>query len=93
MEFKSTGDLTKDKNMIPLGYIKRHLTREERIKAKEREEAQKDGSLKPDLDAEGNEINPHVPKFIADAPWYVADDTGGKASLRHQKYIPLYIQS
>lgn len=61
------------------------MTREERIKAKEREEAQKDGSLKPDLDAGGNEINPHVPKFIADAPWYVADDAGGKASLRHQK--------
>jgi hypothetical protein len=85
MEFKSTGDLSKDRNMMALGLIKRHMTREERIKAKEREEAQKDGSLKPDLDADGKEINPHVPKFIADAPWYVADDTGGKASLRHQK--------
>ena len=85
MEFKSTGDLSKDKNMIALAIIKRPMTREERIKAKEREAAPKDGSLKPDLDAEGKEINPHVPRFIADAPWYVADDTGGKASLRHQK--------
>ena len=85
MEFKSTGDLSKDKNMMALGIIQRRMTREERIKAKEREEDQKAGSLKPDLDVEGKEINPHVPKFIADAPWYVADDTGGKASLRHQR--------
>jgi hypothetical protein len=84
MEFKATGDLSQNKNMMALGQIRRPMTREERIKARERE-AQKDGSLKPDLDADGNEINPHVPKFIADAPWYVADDTGGKASLRHQK--------
>jgi hypothetical protein len=86
MEFKSTGNLNDDKNMIPVGVIRRHLTREERIKAKEREEAQKDGRIKPDVDAEGNEINPHVPSFIADTPWYIADDLGGKASLRHQKY-------
>lgn len=90
MEFKSTGDLTQNKNMMPLGIIKRHMTREERIKAKEREEAQKEGRIKPDIDAEGKEINPHVPSFIADAPWYVADEAGGKSSLRHQKSVPLF---
>ena len=86
MEFKSAGDLTNNKNMIPLGFIRRPLTREERIKAKERVEAQKDGLIEPDVDAEGKDINPHVPSFIADAPWYVASDSGGKASLRHQRY-------
>jgi pre-mRNA-processing factor SLU7 len=86
MEFKSTGNLANDKNMMALGVIKRHMTKEERRKAKEREEAQKEGRIKPDIDADGKEINPHVPSFIADAPWYVADDSIGKSSLRHQRY-------
>ena len=86
MEFKSGQDLTKDNNYLALGVIKRRQTREERIKAKERADAQKDGSLKPDLDADGKEINPHVPKFIADVPWYVGEDASNK-SLSHQRYI------
>jgi len=86
MEFKAPGDLSQDKNMMALGVIRRRMTREERIKAKEREEARKAGKLEPEVDDEGKEINPHVPKFIADAPWYMSDDTGGKASLKHQKY-------
>ena len=85
MEFKSGVNLAEDKNMLALGIIKRRMTKEERLKAKERAEAQKNGTLTPDLDTDGNAINPHVPKFIADAPWYMAEDTGGKASLRHQK--------
>jgi hypothetical protein len=85
MEFKSGVNLAEDKNMLALGIIKRRMTKEERLKAKERAEAQKNGTLTPDVDADGNAINPHVPKFIADAPWYMAEETGGKASLRHQK--------
>jgi pre-mRNA-processing factor SLU7 len=89
MEFKSGINLADDKNMLPVGIIKRRMTKEERLKAKERAEAQKNGTLTPDLDADGNPINPHVPKFIADAPWYMdmAEETGGKTSLRHQKYV------
>ena len=29
----------------------------------------------------------NVPSFIADAPWYMADDAT-KSSLSHQKYFP-----
>ena len=87
MEFKSGQDFSSDRNMMALGVIKRQMTREERIKAKEREQAQKEGKVAPDLDAEGKEINPHVPQFIADAPWYMSGDTGGKSSLSHQKYV------
>jgi hypothetical protein len=86
MEFKSGQDLANDSNMIALGVIKRRPTRAERIRLKEEAEAKKDGSGKLDVDADGKEINPHVPKFIADVPWYVAEDTGGKASLRHQRH-------
>jgi pre-mRNA-processing factor SLU7 len=88
MEFKAPGDLSKDKNMMRLGVIQRRLTREERIKQKEREEARKAGKLEPELDDDGKEINPQVPKFIADAPWYMADDSGKKSSLKHQRYSP-----
>src|SRR5216117_2420594 len=58
MEFKAPGDLSQDKNMVPLGVIKRHMTREERRKAAERAEAQKDGSIEPDLDVDGKESTP-----------------------------------
>lgn len=87
MEFKSGQDFASDKNMMPLGLIKRRMTREERIKAKEREQAQKEGKVELDIDADGKEINPHVPQFIADAPWYMSDDSAGKKSLSHQKYV------
>ena len=86
MEFKSGQDHANDKNMLALGVIKRPMTKAERIMAKERAELQKDGKLPPELDAQGNPVNPHVPKFIADAPWYMQDDRDGKASLSHQKY-------
>jgi hypothetical protein len=85
MEFKSGQDHANDKNMLALGVIKRPMTKAERIKAKERAELQKEGKLPPELDAEGAPINPHVPKFIADAPWYMQDDRDGTASLSHQK--------
>jgi len=87
MEFKSGQDMASDRNMMPLGIIPRRMTREERIKAKEREQGQKEGKIAPDLDAQGKEINPHVPGFIADAPWYMSNDTGAKSSLSHQKYV------
>jgi pre-mRNA-processing factor SLU7 len=83
MEFKATtsADLVNDKNMMALGIIPRKITREERLKLMEKERAE--GPVK--RDAEGNEINPHVPKFIADSPWYLADDSGESAALSHQK--------
>eukprot|EP01118_Nematostelium_gracile_P000461 TRINITY_DN10514_c0_g1_i1.p1 TRINITY_DN10514_c0_g1~~TRINITY_DN10514_c0_g1_i1.p1 ORF type:complete len:489 (-),score=168.15 TRINITY_DN10514_c0_g1_i1:40-1461(-) len=34
-----------------------------------------------DVKAPANEVNPHIPKFIAQAPWYLNQDSG----LRHQQ--------
>eukprot|EP01128_Nolandella_sp_AFSM9_P004991 TRINITY_DN2354_c0_g1_i2.p1 TRINITY_DN2354_c0_g1~~TRINITY_DN2354_c0_g1_i2.p1 ORF type:complete len:587 (+),score=164.77 TRINITY_DN2354_c0_g1_i2:44-1762(+) len=60
---------------------RKRLTFEEREAAKELERQRKTGQAPLVLDEEGKEINPHIPKFISDAPWYLSK---GRASLSHQ---------
>eukprot|EP00887_Chlorella_sp_A99_P007525 scaffold2.g7525.t1 len=55
---------------------------EERRRQRELQEARKAGLAAPELDEEGKPINPHVPQFMAAAPWYLNAD---KPSLKHQK--------
>ena len=47
-------------------------------------EAQRAGDAAPDTDEDGNAINPHIPQFMSDAPWYT--DYGHK-TLKHQRKI------
>lgn len=61
----------------------RELTREEKKKAKELDDARKTGKLPFELDDDGNEINPHIPTYIKEAPWYLSEH--GKPSLKHQR--------
>ncbi|KAI8073282.1 Pre-mRNA splicing Prp18-interacting factor-domain-containing protein [Gongronella butleri] len=58
------------------------LTKEDYRKQKDLEAARKAGTAPAAIDDEGNEINPHTPQFMLNAPWYV--DTG-KVSLKHQR--------
>ncbi|KAJ1847095.1 mRNA splicing protein [Coemansia sp. RSA 2708] len=58
------------------------LSREDYKRQKDLEAARKAGTAAPERDAEGNEINPHIPEFMSKAPWYL--DTG-KAGLQHQR--------
>ncbi|KAJ1798934.1 mRNA splicing protein, partial [Coemansia sp. RSA 2523] len=58
------------------------LSREDYKKQKELEAARMAGTAPPERDAEGNEINPHIPEFMSKAPWYL--DTG-KLGLQHQR--------
>ena len=46
-------------------------------------EARKDGTLPPEVDKDGNLINPHVPEFMAKAPWYLQQEAG--SGLAHQR--------
>jgi hypothetical protein len=42
----------------------------------------KSGAIEPERDADGNEINPHIPQYMAAAPWYLNAQGPG---LKHQK--------
>ncbi|KIP05104.1 hypothetical protein PHLGIDRAFT_92581 [Phlebiopsis gigantea 11061_1 CR5-6] len=65
------------------------LSREEFRRQKDLDAARKAGTAPAALDKEGNAINPHIPQYIAQAPWYL--DTGAP-SLEHQR-MPDYDRS
>lgn len=59
-------------------------SREEFKRAKELEEARKAGTVAPEQDEDGNDINPHIPEYISKAPWYVPHKT---PTLKHQRNL------
>jgi len=59
-------------------------SREEYKKQKELEELRKAGNAPAEVDEAGKDINPHIPKYMVDVPWYVAYDRS-KPTLKHQR--------
>ncbi|GAA6018561.1 hypothetical protein JCM10207_007218 [Rhodosporidiobolus poonsookiae] len=60
------------------------LSREEYRRQKDLDAARKAGTAAPALDADGKPINPHIPEFMANAPWYMSDGHSGP-TLKHHK--------
>lgn len=60
------------------------LSREDVKKQRELEEARKSGLIPAEKDEEGKDINPHIPQYIAKAPWYLSHGTA--PSLKHQRF-------
>ena len=59
------------------------LSRDDKRKQREIDEARKAGTLPPEMDVEsGKLINPHNPEFITKRPWYLGESG---PSLNHQE--------
>ncbi|CAF2119501.1 unnamed protein product [Rotaria magnacalcarata] len=69
------------------GEAPKKQTREEYRQQKELEELRKAGSAPAEVDEEGKDINPHIPKYMTDVPWYVTYDHE-KPTLKHQRIHP-----
>ncbi|KAH9608859.1 hypothetical protein KSS87_002348 [Heliosperma pusillum] len=69
-------------------------SREEHRKQLELEEARKAGLAPAEVDENGKEINPHIPKYMSAAPWYVkADEQPSLEHLRNWKPEENYSKS
>eukprot|EP01061_Rhynchopus_euleeides_P042472 TRINITY_DN7409_c0_g3_i1.p1 TRINITY_DN7409_c0_g3~~TRINITY_DN7409_c0_g3_i1.p1 ORF type:complete len:652 (+),score=312.38 TRINITY_DN7409_c0_g3_i1:80-2035(+) len=60
-------------------------SREQWKKEQQLLEAQRAGEAPPTMDEDGNAINPHIPEYMVNTPWYI--DSGGSKTLKHQRRV------
>lgn len=57
-------------------------TREDFKKQKEIDQARKDGLIPAAVDEDGREINPHIPQYMTNAPWYISTEGPVRRGVR-----------
>jgi len=62
------------------------MSKEDWKKKNELDELRKSGAIEPEKDEEGNEINPHIPQYMSQAPWYLNAKGPG---LKHQRNLKI----
>ncbi len=62
------------------------MSKEDWKKKNELDELRKSGAIEPEKDEDGNEINPHIPQYMSQAPWYL-NATG--PGLKHQRNLKI----
>jgi pre-mRNA-processing factor SLU7 len=62
------------------------MSKEDWKKKNELDELRKSGAIEPEKDDEGNEINPHIPQYMSQAPWYLNAKGPG---LKHQRNLKI----
>jgi pre-mRNA-processing factor SLU7 len=65
--------------------------REEMRQKRQEDEARKAGKLAPLQDERGHEINPYMPQFLSNVPFYINSDQ--KPSLSHQRSSSGFLSS
>jgi len=60
------------------------MSKEDWKKKNELDELRKSGAIEPEKDIDGNEINPHIPQYMSQAPWYLNAKGPG---LQHQRNL------
>lgn len=65
--------------------INKKQSKENWRKQKELEEARKAGTVPAEVDEEGKDINPHIPQYIKQSPWYISNSG---PTLKHQRPQP-----
>ena len=59
-------------------------SRDDKRRERELEEARKAGTIPAEVDEDGKEVNPHIPQYMSQAPWYLNQDAPG---LKHQRNL------
>ena len=57
-------------------------SRDDKRRERELEEARKAGTIPAEVDEDGKEVNPHIPQYMSQAPWYLNAEGPG---LQHTK--------